>query len=107
MVTPRSNTQTDRKPANIKPLHQHERAYCTEIVKGLCRGTDLVAESEQPHLLELEFEQVAVEGLQQELRRPFEDGAADLVGIGLFGIDQHDRLAAIGGTAHAPDEFAS
>ena len=61
---------------------------------------------EQTNLFQLEFEQIAVEGLEQVFRSTFDDGAADLICIGFFRVDKDDGLAAPGGAAYALDEFA-
>src|SRR5689334_16265548 len=86
----RPQTGKHRNPSRIPDF-----AYCTEIVKGLCSPRAFVTDLKQADLLELEFEQVPVERLEQEFRGAFDNSTADLVGIGILGIDEDDRLAAI------------
>lgn len=64
-------------------------------------------ESKKPHLPELEFQELAIEGFEKIFCGSLDDRSADLIGVGALGIDEHDRLppAPIGGPADPFDEF--
>src|SRR4051812_11724265 len=60
---------------------------------------------EQPDLLQLEFQNVAVEGLEQILRGSLEYCAPDFACVGVTRAYEHDRLTSARGGPQTPHDF--